>query len=100
MVDASWLEQFAARLSRAPVVLLLAGNITSCFFKDPVGVALLDQVGIDNVVFETDYPHSDSTWPHSREAAMDQFGHLDAVAINKIARDNATTLLGLQLPAV
>ena len=71
------------------------GNVFSCFFKDPVGVSLLDQVGVDNVVFETDYPHSDSTWPHSREAAAVQFGHLDQASIDKIARGNAIRLLGL-----
>ena len=49
-------------------------QICSCFFKDPVGIALLDRVGPDNVIFETDYPHQDGTWPHSVEAAADQFG--------------------------
>jgi predicted TIM-barrel fold metal-dependent hydrolase len=75
------------------------GNVVSCFFKDPVGVSLLDQVGVDSVVFETDYPHSDSTWPDSRQAAAAQFGHLDQATIQKIARDNAIALLGLTLPA-
>jgi predicted TIM-barrel fold metal-dependent hydrolase len=73
------------------------GQVYSCFFKDPVGIALLDQVGVDAVVFETDYPHSDSTWPDSREAAAEQFGHLDQVSIDKIARGNAIRLLGLDL---
>jgi predicted TIM-barrel fold metal-dependent hydrolase len=70
-------------------------QVTSCFFKDDVGVALLDQVGVDNVVFETDYPHQDGTWPYSREAAASQFGHLDQESIDKIARGNALRLLGL-----
>ena len=51
-------------------------------------------------MFETDYPHSDSTWPDSRQAAAEQFGHLDAVAIEKIARGNAIRFLGLDLPDV
>lgn len=72
-------------------------NVVSCFFKDPVGVALLDRVGEDNVVFETDYPHQDGTWPNSRQAAADQFGHLDQRLIDKIARGNAIDLLGLDL---
>jgi predicted TIM-barrel fold metal-dependent hydrolase len=73
-------------------------QITSCFFKDNAGVEMLDKVGLDNVTFETDYPHQDGTWPHSREAAAMQFGHLDQDSINKIARGNAIKLLGLDLP--
>ena len=71
------------------------GQVHSCFFKDSVGVSLLDEVGVDNVLFETDYPHSDSTWPHSREMAALQFGHLDQASIDKIARGNGIRLLGL-----
>jgi predicted TIM-barrel fold metal-dependent hydrolase len=72
------------------------GQVYSCFFKDAVGIKMIDQVGVDNIVFETDYPHSDGTWPHSREAAAEQFGHLDQPSIDKIARGNAIRLLGLE----
>jgi predicted TIM-barrel fold metal-dependent hydrolase len=71
------------------------GQVFSCFFKDAVGIALLDRIGVDNVLFETDYPHQDSTWPNSRQAAADQFGHLPQSQIDKIARDNAIRLLQL-----
>ena len=37
-------------------------QIYSCFFKDTAGMKLLDEVGVDNVLFETDYPHSDGTF--------------------------------------
>jgi predicted TIM-barrel fold metal-dependent hydrolase len=73
-------------------------QVHSCFFKDAVGVSVLDRVGIDNVMFETDYPHQDGTWPQSREAAALQFGHLRDDEIHKIARGNAIRLLGLELP--
>jgi predicted TIM-barrel fold metal-dependent hydrolase len=72
-------------------------QVHSCFFKDPVGVSVLDRVGVDNVLFETDYPHQDGTWPQSREAAAWQFGHLPQDQIDKIARGNAIKLLGLEL---
>jgi predicted TIM-barrel fold metal-dependent hydrolase len=70
-------------------------QVSSCFFRDPVGVDLLDRVGADRVVFETDYPHQDGTWPLSRQAATEQFGHLDQRVIDRIARGNAIELLGL-----
>ncbi len=73
-------------------------QVYGCFFKDPVGVDVLDRVGVDNVMFETDYPHQDGTWPGSREAAALQFGHLPDDHIEKIARGNAITLFGLDLP--
>jgi predicted TIM-barrel fold metal-dependent hydrolase len=58
---------------------------------------LLDRVGVDNVMFETDYPHQDGTWPYSRQAAAAQFGHLADDVIHKIARGNAIRVLGLDL---
>jgi predicted TIM-barrel fold metal-dependent hydrolase len=72
-------------------------QVYSCFFKDPIGVKMLDEVGADHVAFETDYPHSDSTWPRSREAAALQFGFLDQQSVNRIARGTAIELLGLDL---
>ena len=66
-----------------------------CFFKDSVGIDLLDRVGVDNITFETDYPHADGTWPNTQEVATRLFGHLDPEAVYKIARGNAIKLLGL-----
>ena len=65
LVHAHGLERLTTVLSRATVDLLLAGQVYSCFFKDAVGVAIIDRIGVDKVVFETDYPHPDGTWPHS-----------------------------------
>lgn len=73
------------------------GHVYSTFFKDRVGIELLHRVGPDNVIFETDYPHQDGTWPRSRHAAAAQFGDLDPELIRKIARGNAIKLLDLRL---
>ena len=70
-------------------------HVYSCFFKDTVGIGLLDQIGVDNVLFETDYPHQDGTFPNSRKVAEELFGHLDQEEIYKIARGNAINLFGL-----
>ncbi len=73
-------------------------HVCSCFFKDAVGVRMLDLVGEDNVMFETDYPHQDGTWPYSRQAAAEQFGMLTDTQVHKLARGNAISLFGLALP--
>ena len=39
-------------------------HVFGCFIDDAHGIASLDEIGEDNVMCETDYPHSDSTWPN------------------------------------
>jgi predicted TIM-barrel fold metal-dependent hydrolase len=73
-------------------------QIYGCFFDDVHGLESLDRVGVDNTTFETDYPHSDSTWPHTLETAKKLMGHLPAETIYKIVRGNAIKMLSLDLP--
>ncbi len=68
-----------------------------CFFDDEVGLEMLDRVGVSNVTFETDYPHSDSTWPHTEEVAQKLMGHLPDDVIRKLVRGNAIEMLSLDL---
>lgn len=42
-------------------------HFLTCFITDPVGVQLRDMIGIDNIAWECDYPHSDSSWPLAPE---------------------------------
>ena len=70
-------------------------RVFSCFFKDTVGVDLLDRIGVDQVTFETDYPHQDGTWPHSRKVAAELLGHLEPAVVEKVLRGNASRVLGL-----
>lgn len=39
----------------------------TCFISDPIGVRLRHEIGIDNIMWEMDYPHSDSMWPDAPE---------------------------------
>src|SRR4029078_7157043 len=39
----------------------------TCFIADPIGIQLRHQIGIDNIAWECDYPHSDSSWPTAPE---------------------------------
>ena len=42
-------------------------HILTCFIADPVGLALRHEIGVDNICWEQDYPHSDSSWPRAPE---------------------------------
>ena len=70
-------------------------NVFGCFFRDHHGVDSLDKVGVDNVTFETDYPHTDSTWPDTKAVATELMEGVDDDAVYKIMRGNAIRMLDL-----
>jgi predicted TIM-barrel fold metal-dependent hydrolase len=42
-------------------------HFLTCFIADPVGVTTRHSIGVDNICWEADYPHSDSMWPGAPE---------------------------------
>jgi predicted TIM-barrel fold metal-dependent hydrolase len=42
-------------------------HFLTCFISDPIGVRLRHEIGMDNIAWECDYPHSDSSWPQAPE---------------------------------
>jgi predicted TIM-barrel fold metal-dependent hydrolase len=71
------------------------GRIFGCFTADHHGLASLDAVGLDNICFETDYPHTDTTWPHSEAYVEKLLAGFDEQASYKILRGNAIRMLEL-----
>jgi predicted TIM-barrel fold metal-dependent hydrolase len=72
-------------------------QVYGCFFDDRHGIRSLEEIGVDNVTFETDYPHSDSTWPDSKLVAERLLKDLDDETTYKIVRGNAIRMLHLDL---
>ncbi|QYG92559.1 amidohydrolase [Iamia sp. SCSIO 61187] len=72
-------------------------NMFGCFFRDQHGIDSIDVVGVDNITFETDYPHTDSTWPDTKEIATGFMEGLDEESVYKIMRGNAIRMLHLDL---
>ncbi len=71
------------------------GRVFGCFTADRVGLRNLDTVGEDNICFETDYPHTDTTWPNSKEYVEKMIAELDAEVAYKVLRGNAIRMLEL-----
>lgn len=68
--------------------------------EDPIGLAHLDRIGVDNVMWASDYPHGDSTWPESRAAiARSRLGTFDPATRRKIVFENAARLYGFPMGA-
>jgi predicted TIM-barrel fold metal-dependent hydrolase len=80
-----------------PPSTYMAGRIFGCFFEDDFGLASRDVIGIDQITFESDYPHQDSLWPNTRQYAEKAMAALTPEEIEKVVRGNAITLF--QLPA-
>jgi predicted TIM-barrel fold metal-dependent hydrolase len=70
-------------------------QIYGCFINDQHGLKSLDEIGVNNVTAETDYPHSDTTWPDTKEIMATLTAGLTQHEINRVLRENAIDLLHL-----
>ena len=100
-MDKLWLERsdnaFGSSL-REPPTTYIKDRVIGCIFDDESGLAARDRIGMDTICFETDYPHADSTFPHSEKVARDictQAGLSDD-EIYKLLRGNAIRAFGLE----
>ncbi len=62
--------------------------------------AALDVVGIDQVMWGSDYPHEEGTHPYTREHLRQVLGHLEPAQIQQILAGNAAELYGFDLDAL
>ena len=63
-------------------------QVMTCFVHDPTGLKLSADIGTDNMMWECDYPHSDSTWPKSPEILFPTISDLPSEDISKITHEN------------
>lgn len=71
-------------------------NVLHTYEEDDLGLALIDVIGADSVMWASDFPHGDSTWPNSQAiVAKSALSKLDAESRHKILYGNAAKLYGL-----
>jgi uncharacterized protein len=72
----------------------------ACFWfeRDDV-VAMLERVGVDNVLFETDFPHPTCLYPDSLEHVARSLDGVAPDVARKVLQDNAAQLYRIELPA-
>ena len=74
---------------------LIKKHFWGCFIQDPLGVELRHKIGVENLLFESDYPHADSVWPHSRKHFQEVMADVPAEEAQMIGQDNARLVFGL-----
>ena len=63
--------------------------------RDPYGVQNRDAVGVDNMMWATDYPHPDSTWPNSQKVLDTHFQDVDRDEARRMICENAARIYRL-----
>ena len=67
-------------------------QIYATFQKDFHGVRAMARIAPDNVMWGSDYPHRDGTWPFSRKAIEEQFRGVDEAIKRKMLWENVRRL--------
>ena len=84
----AWTQQdFGGRLPSE----VFREHFLTCFISDPIGVEMRHHIGVDNMCWEADYPHSDSMWPTAPEELGAVFDANDVPddEVRKMTHENA-----------
>ncbi len=90
--DTKYDKGTAADVADIDIRAIFRDHIYGCFLEDRTGMRVLDMIGEDNVMCESDYPHADTTWPHSVKVARDCMQGLSEDTQYKLLRGNAEKL--------
>ncbi len=107
--DVGWMPHFMYRIDHAyekfgtlapePLPMrpseYIKRQVWATFLDDPVGPKTYELFGENNYMWGSDFPHTDSTWPKSREVIAKDFAGVPDAVTRKITFDNAARLYGL-----
>src|SRR5215471_11185953 len=65
------------------------------FQFDRIGTKLIDDIGVETLMWGSDYPHPDGVWPESSKYIEEQFAGLSPEVVHKITCENAGKFYGL-----
>jgi predicted TIM-barrel fold metal-dependent hydrolase len=96
-MDAVWREGVGGVALANPPSTYVRGRVWGCIFDDLHGLRSRHEVGTGQILFETDYPHANGTWPNSRAVAHElcERAGLDADECRLVMRANAVDCYGL-----
>jgi len=110
--EIGWLPHFLARLDHgAAKYREVAGlelthapseifrrQVGATFQEDRIGIEARDRIGIESILWASDYPHSDSTWPNSRAVIARDLADVPPAERTKILAGNVARVYKITLP--
>ena len=69
-----------------------SSNIFITFMEDTLGVRLRNEIGVDNMMWGSDFPHSESTWPESRRILGEVLEDVPLADQRKMTNETAARL--------
>ncbi len=108
--DAGWLPHYMYRMDHAARMNAEGGiikglsklpseyirsNVYATFQDDLTAYHSLDLFPYEHLLWASDFPHTDSTWPRSRQLIAEQASHLTEEQHQAIFRDNTARLFNL-----
>ena len=82
---------FATKLTMKPSDYFRR-QLYATFIDDPFRVAHRNEIGVENLLWSSDFPHSATFWPHSREKIAQDFQGVSEDDKRKILCDNVAKL--------
>jgi len=70
---------------------LFRRHFYGCFIDDEFGIENRHKIGVERLLVEIDYPHSDSNWPNSRKRISEAMAEVPDDEVEMIVEKNART---------
>ena len=70
------------------------------FWFEASGIALRHMIGVENIMWEADFPHPTSTYPHSRKALETSLAEVPAAEQKLMVESNAARVFGIDVGAL
>ena len=93
-MDVEWEDQFKDLDLKMKPSDYWRRQCYATYQTDRIGIRLIDEIGEDNVMWGSDFPHPDGVWPDSQEYIQREMGHLPEKIRRKIICENAAKLYG------
>jgi len=87
--------QSAGHLNKEAPSHYWRNNVSYTFMRDRTAILAREVIGADRLMWSSDFPHGDSTWPDSQQVIDEQFEGVPEHEQRLILHDNAAKLYGL-----